>query len=222
MSADISAEKMVAFALSKLRALPRSSSTGADILAFCEKFQSRFYSILKREAFHGRSIDDLRHLGLRFYNEVDLLFCSCFNVRAFLASEEENQQARLEEARRSFEEARARRIAVDSRIADFDKLVTRASMFEKEGDLASAASTYEAGLAHCVSSGLGIGHRRRCWERLYIVYRKLGRLSDEASMLVDAIGQLAAKGSPLSLINRYEERLKRCHVLLAKSQTPGF
>lgn len=222
LPASVSLEKMVALAISKLRALPRSSATGGDVLAFCETFHSRFHSLLMREALSGCDTAAFKKKATKLYGEVDSLFGHCFNVRAFLESVEDAQRESLEKARREYEAARARRLASDGNIEKLQDLVARASALEKNGDPVAAASLYEAGLSHCSQAGLGIGHRRSCWERLFVVYRKLGRLSDEASLLTDAIGQLAAKGSPFSLVQKYEERLQRCRSRLAQTQTPGF
>jgi|GEM_PF-4655913 hypothetical protein len=222
LPASVSLDKMVALAISKLRALSRSATTGGDVLTFCEAFQSRFHSLLMREALSGCDATVFKKRATIFYGEVDSLFGHCFNVRAFLESEEDTQRERLEKAQREYEAARARRLAGEEKSAQFYEMVRRASGFEKEGNLEAAASIYEDGLRLCSAAGFGVGHRRSCWERLFIVYRKQRRLSDEEALLIDAISQMAAKSCPASMVGKYEERLRRCRSLLAQSQSPGF
>lgn len=222
LAASVPLDKMVALAISKLRALPRSSTTGGDVLAFCETFQSRFHSLLMRDALSGCDTAVFKKKATKFYGEVDSLFGHCFNVRAFLESVEDTRRESLEKARREYEAARARRLAGEEKSAQLYEMVRCASGFEKEGNLEAAASIYEDGLRLCTAAGFGIGHRRSCWERLFIVYRKQRRLLDEEALLIDAISQMAAKSCPASMVGKYEERLRRCRSLLAKTQTPGF
>lgn len=136
---------------------------------------------------------------------------------AYLEVEASKIRTRLAKAKAELADARVQSAYLTEVINSLYELLRSARALENT-DLPSAILKYEQGLELCKAYSLGIGHQRACWERLFILYRKVGRLRDEEAMLLYSLAEIRTRGSvPFSLIEKSEKRLAKCRALINKN-----
>lgn len=169
----------------------------------------------------GRFVIDTDALARRCKAELLAGLNAADDPRSYMEEQSAKMKARVEKCKAELVEARASSLRSSNAIDSLYKLIRFSRSLEAD-DLDGAILGYEQGLEICKAAGLGIGHQRACWERLFVLYRKAGRLLNEEVVLLYSLEVLRSRGSVLfSLIEKSETRLARCRALIKKQSGNG-